>query len=143
MVFYHSLPARIEEVRLSGRDAWLTAMWDKCDRISVNVQRGKTGREKTMDIQELLNAKRDEILEVARSHGAYNIRVFGSVARGEADGESDIDILVDLQEGRSLLDHAGLMLDLQDLLGCKVDVATERGLKERIRDRVLGEAKPL
>ncbi len=68
---------------------------------------------------------------------------FGSGARGEADAESDIDILVDMEPGRSLFDLGGLLIDLQELLGCKVDIVTERGLRERIRDRVLREAVPL
>ncbi len=90
-----------------------------------------------------LRKRREEILRVAAAHGARDVRVIGSVARGEADSESDVDFLVDLEEGRSLLDHAALYLDLEKLLGCKVDVATERGLKERIRERVMREAVPL
>jgi len=82
-------------------------------------------------------------VRIAAKHGAYNVRIFGSAARGEADAESDIEILVDLEPGRSLLDHAALLLDLQQLLGCKVDVVTTRGLRERIRERVLQEAIPL
>ena len=96
-----------------------------------------------MDINALLQKKRDEILRIAAQHGARNVRVFGSVARGEAGPESDIDFLVELKPGRSLLDHAALLLDLEQLLGRKVDVATERSLKERIRVRVLREAVPL
>ncbi len=95
------------------------------------------------EIEQLLREKRDDILRIAAQHGASNVRIFGSVARGEADAESDIDILVDMEPGRSLLDHAALMLDLQELLGYKVDVATARGLRERIRNRVLHEAIPL
>ena len=71
------------------------------------------------------------------------MRVFGSVARREDDDKSDIDHLVEFESGRSLLDHAGLWLELQDLLGCKVDVVSERGIKPRIRERVLREAVPL
>jgi predicted nucleotidyltransferase len=96
-----------------------------------------------MSTYELLKAKREEILRTAAKYGASNIRIFGSVARGEADVDSDIDFLVNLEPGRSLLDHAALLLELENLLGCKVDVATERGLKARIRDRVLQEAIPL
>ena len=90
-----------------------------------------------------LRSRRTEILAVARKRGARNVRVFGSVARGDAGPDSDIDILVEFEPGRSLLDHAGLMLDLSELLGCKVDVVTDRGLRPRIRDRVLLEAVPL
>ena len=94
-------------------------------------------------IRQLLTAKRSEILRVAKAHGAGNVRVFGSVARGEASLESDVDLLVDLEPGRSLLDHAALMLDLESLLGRRVDVAVARGLRPRIRERVLKEAVPL
>ena len=96
-----------------------------------------------MNIVELLKEKREEILRIAEKHGAKNVRVFGSVARGEADEKSDIDLLVEMEPGRSLLDHAALWLDLQDLMGCKVDVISENGIKARIRDRVLKEAIPL
>lgn len=92
---------------------------------------------------ELLHEKREDILRVANKRGASNIRVFGSVARGEADSKSDIDLLVDLEPGRSIFDLGGLLMDLQDLLGYNVDVVTERGLRERIRARVLQEAIPL
>lgn len=96
-----------------------------------------------LDMREVLRAKRAEILRIAARHGARNVRVFGSVARGEADAESDLDVLVDMEPGRSLLDLAGVLVDLEALLGCKVDVVTERGLRERIRERVLQEAVPL
>jgi predicted nucleotidyltransferase len=96
-----------------------------------------------MDLKYLLKSRREEILHIAASHGARNVRIFGSVARGEADEQSDIDLLVEFEPGRSLLDHAGLWLELQELLGCKVDVVSERGIKPRIRERVLREAVPL
>lgn len=96
-----------------------------------------------MSPNELLREKREDILRLASKRGASNIRVFGSVARGEADLKSDIDLLVDLEPGRSLFDLGGLLMDLQELLGHKVDVVTERGLRERIRERVLKEAIPL
>lgn len=96
-----------------------------------------------MKINEELQNKRTEILRLAAAHGASNVRVFGSVARGEARPDSDLDVLVDLEPGRSLLDLGGLLMDLQDLLGCRVDAVTERGLRPRIRDRVLREAVPL
>ncbi len=95
-----------------------------------------------MNIQSL-REKRVEILQIAAKHGARTIRVFGSVARGEEDEKSDLDLLVDMEEARSLLDLGGLLLELQDLLGCRVDVVTEKGLRERIRDRVLKEAVAL
>ena len=96
-----------------------------------------------MDIYETLRERRDEIRQIAAKHGAHNVRVFGSVARGEADSKSDIDLLVDMEPGRSLLDLGGLLMDLQELLGCKVDVVTEKGLRGRIRERVIKEAVAL
>jgi len=89
---------------------------------------------------EQLQERREEILAAAQEHGASNVRVFGSVARGTDDAQSDIDFLVDLESGRSLLDLSALLLDLEDLLGESVDVVTERGLRERIRPRVMAEA---
>lgn len=96
-----------------------------------------------MGIEDLLSAKKPEILRAAKDHGAGNVRVFGSVARGDASADSDVDLLVDLEPGRSLLDHAALVLELEALLGRRVDVAVARGLRSRIRDRVLKEAIPL
>jgi predicted nucleotidyltransferase len=96
-----------------------------------------------MAVEDLLKAKREEILRVCAKYGAYNVRVFGSVARSEADEQSDIDFLVELEAGRILFDLGGLQYDLEQLLGCAVDVVTERGLKPRIRERVLREAVPL
>jgi predicted nucleotidyltransferase len=96
-----------------------------------------------MGLETLLQRKRHEILRVAATHGARNVRVFGSVARGEADERSDLDFLVEMEPGRSLLDLGGLQADLEDVLRHRVDVVTERGLKKRIRERVLREAIPL
>ena len=79
----------------------------------------------------------------ATKYGARNVRLFGSVARGEAGPGSDVDFLVTLEPGRSLLDHAGLILELEDMLGLRVDVATERGMKPAVRERALREAIPL
>lgn len=98
---------------------------------------------KKMNIAKLLKERRNEIIRIAAKYGARNVRLFGSVARGEALQDSDVDLLVDLEPGRSLFDLGGLLMDLQDLLSCKVDVVTEKGLRSRIRDRVLKEAKPL
>jgi len=96
-----------------------------------------------MEINELLRKKRTEILRLGTKHGARNIRIFGSVARGKADDRSDIDFLVDMEPGRSLLDMGGLLMDLRELLGREVDVVSERGLKKRIHDRVMKEVVPL
>jgi len=96
-----------------------------------------------MNSESLFQDKRETILQIARRHGATNVRVFGSVSRGEARDDSDLDFLVDLDEGRSLLDLGGLLMDLQELLGCPVDVVTEKSLRPRIRERVLREAMPL
>jgi uncharacterized protein len=96
-----------------------------------------------MEINVMLEEKRDEILRLATQYGAANVRIFGSVARNEADQDSDIDFLVDMEPGRSLLDLGGLLMELNDLLDRSVDVVTEKGLKERLRERVLHEAIPL
>ena len=96
-----------------------------------------------MTVEELVRAKRDEILEIAARHGARNVRVFGSVARKEAGAESDVDFLVEMEDGRSLLDHVALIQDLGDLLGRSVDVATDDALHWYIRDRILAEAVSL
>ncbi len=96
-----------------------------------------------MDLELLVKSRREDILRLAAQHGAYNIRIFGSVARGEAGPESDVDLLVDFEPGRSLLDRIGLGQDLEDLLGCKVDVARSDSLHWFLRERILAEAVPL
>lgn len=96
-----------------------------------------------MNHHELSADKREEILLIAARHGARNVRIFGSVARDEAKRDSDVDMLVDLEPGRSLFDLGSLLMELQELLGCRVDVVTEQGLRPRIRERVLREAVPL
>lgn len=90
-----------------------------------------------------LQARREEILRTAEKYGAYNVHVFGSVARGEDDAQSDIDLLVDMEPGRSLFDLGGLLTDLQTVLGRDVDVVAEKGLRESIRNQVLREAMVL
>lgn len=94
-------------------------------------------------VDELLRAKREEILRIAARHGAHNVRVFGSVARGGARQDSDVDFLVEMEKGRSLFDLGGLLMDLQEFLDRRVDVITEKGLRDRIRSRVLREAVAL
>jgi len=96
-----------------------------------------------MTLKELLKEKRPEILQIAARHGARNVRVFGSVVRGDAREDSDVDFLVDLEPGRSVLDQAALTLDLQELLGRKADVLTEGGLYWLLRRRILKEAQVL
>ena len=90
-----------------------------------------------------LRSRRDEIIEVARARGASRVRVFGSVARGDATAASDIDFLVDLEPDSNLLDLGGLLMDLQDLLQRDVDVVTERGLRPRVAEYVLADAVEL
>jgi uncharacterized protein len=90
-----------------------------------------------------LLARREEIRRLAERYHTSNVRVFGSVARQQNTNVSDVDILVTPQQGCSLFDLGGLLEDLQDLLGCKVDLVTEDGLKTHLRDQVLQEAVPL
>lgn len=96
-----------------------------------------------MTPDEILKQKREEILRIADKYGARDVRVFGSVARDEADEASDLDFLVELAPGRTLFDLGGLQFELEAILGCRVDVVTAKGLKARIRERVLREAVPL
>jgi predicted nucleotidyltransferase len=96
-----------------------------------------------MKIDQLLEEKREEIRRIAAMHGAMNVRVFGSVARGEARQDSDLDLLVDTAPETSSWFPAGLVLDLEEILGCKVEVVTEKGLNPYLKERVLQEALPL
>ena len=93
--------------------------------------------------RESLRQNREAILEIARRHGAEDVRIFGSVARGDAKGGSDVDILVRFAAGRTLLDHAALIADLQDLLGIRVDVIDADGMRPRFRAVVEKDALPL
>jgi uncharacterized protein len=96
-----------------------------------------------IDTFEVIRAKRDEIQRIATKHGARNVRVFGSVARGEARPDSDVDFLIDVEPVTSSWFPAGLVQDLESLLGRRVEVVTERGLNRLIRDEVLREAVPV
>lgn len=96
-----------------------------------------------MKLNELLQIKKQEILRIAKEHGVIRIRTFGSVVRGEATGKSDIDFLIQLQEGRSLLDLIGFKQDLEELFGRKVDVVSEGGVSPYLKDRIFREAVPL
>ena len=121
-----------------SRKEILNLVMDCCRRELPRQQQPGLG------IQALLADKREAILAIATRHGALNVRVFGSVARGEADQYSDIDFLIDYEAGKtSSWFPVGLIQDLEDLLGRKVDVVTEGGLKDRMRDQVLQEAKAL
>lgn len=91
----------------------------------------------------LIEEYRDEILKLALLHGAHDVRLFGSAARGEATPDSDLDILVEFESGRSLLDRIALMQDLEDLLGVEVDVVTLRSLHKDLQSHVLRDAQPL
>lgn len=99
--------------------------------------------QETLKIEAILNEQRDRILEIAVQHGARNVRLFGSVVRGEAQPNSDIDFLVDLGEPLSPWFPVGFIQDLEALLGHKVDVVTEKSLHYFIRDRILSEARSL
>lgn len=95
------------------------------------------------NLNRLIIRRRKEILQIASRHGAQNLRIFGSQVKGTAQKDSDIDVLVEFEEGRSLLDRIALIQDLEDLLGMKVDVVTEKALHPVIRDQILQEAVPL
>jgi predicted nucleotidyltransferase len=96
-----------------------------------------------MNLKQLIREKNSDIKAIAAKHGAKNIRLFGSVVRGEAVQESDTDFLVDTESSTSSWFPAGLILDLEEILGCRVDIVTERGLNPYIREHVLREAVPL
>jgi predicted nucleotidyltransferase len=96
-----------------------------------------------MSYYDLVQSHRAEIIHIAAKYGAHNIRLFGSAARREDDQQSDIDFLVDLEPGRTLLDLGAVLMDLRDLLGVEVDVITPKSLKSRIRARVMKDASPL
>lgn len=86
---------------------------------------------------------RSEILRLAEKHGARNVRLFGSIVRDQADPTSDLDVLVEFEDDRSLVDHVALKQALEDLLGCRVDVVEDQALHHALRDRVLSQAVSL
>lgn len=96
-----------------------------------------------LGIPEIIGDKRAQVLEIARRRGAYNVRIFGSVARGDAHSDSDVDFLVEFPPKYRLLDHAGLLADLEDLLGRRVDVSVERNLREEYRPYIMKDVVPL
>jgi len=95
------------------------------------------------DLEALLKEKREEIIQIAAKHGAFDVRIFGSVARGEAQSDSDVDLLVKTESETSAWFPAGLILDLEEIVDRRVEIVTERGLNQHIRDHVLREALPL
>lgn len=137
----------IASYELSPLEAQIEAILETNDRITEQSRSissvENASSEVTNTIKKLLQAKREEILETGRKYGAYNIRLFGSTVKGAADTRSDIDLLVEMEPGRTLFDLSELLMDLQNILGRDVDIVTEKGLNDRIRERVLNEAIPL
>ena len=113
---------------------------DKQKQENTPASESRKCHNRDMSLDELRHSNRNIILTIASHHGARNVRVFGSVAKGEAAPLSDLDLLVDLEPGRSLMDLGGLLMDLQAQLGVRIDVATERMLRPEIRERVMAEA---
>ncbi len=93
-----------------------------------------------MDIRRKLTVLRGEILDLAARHGARNVRLFGSAARDDAIHANDVDLLVQMEQDRTLLDFVGFWQDLEDLLGCKVDLLSEDGVSPYLRDKIFEEA---
>ncbi len=96
-----------------------------------------------MRIEDAIIQKRAEILRIAEHYGVSQVRVFGSVARGEARPDSDLDLLVRFDVRHSLIDRIAFKQDLEDLLGCSVDVVTEKTLRPGVKERILQEARSL
>ncbi len=103
------------------------------------TEQTKTG----LGIEDIIGNKRDDILRLAAQYGAFNVRVFGSVARGEAREDSDVDFLVDFKSGYRLMEHVGFVVDLQELLGRRVEVAIEKNLREELRPYIMKDITPL
>jgi uncharacterized protein len=130
-------PVPIGTRTCTGKGLW-TIHYGSSGKRDASAERGDR-----MDRTTLLREKREEILRIAARHGARNVRLFGSVARGEADEHSDIDLLVSFDPESSLLHHAALIRELREFLGLPVDVVDDEGIRPRMRDRVLSEATPL
>jgi predicted nucleotidyltransferase len=124
----------LSTLHLSKKPVFFSVVYDVCKEYKVAKHDSPLN---------IVQQKKKNILKVARAHGLVNIRIFGSVIRDEATPHSDIDLLVDLEKGRSLLDLGGASIKLQELLGRKVDIVTERGLHWYLRDKILKEARPL
>ena len=127
--------ARADEIAAEARTVY-------CLRCGASVD-PTDGRSPTARLRALLSEHRDELFRIAAEHKASNVRVFGSVARGDAHFGSDIDFIVDLGDGATLLDLGGIQSGFEDALGCRVDVGGASALKDEMRDRVLAEAVPL
>jgi len=104
---------------------------------------GTNRKGRQMGLEQKIQRHREEIIEIAASHGASAVRIFGSVARGEPTAGSDLDVLVKLDPDRSLFDQIALKQDLEELLGCSVDVVVEGGISPYLEERILAEARPL
>jgi predicted nucleotidyltransferase len=133
-----TLPTLERLLRGGGRQLEIRAVGTRASSTRGSSVRGRLGPQASA-----LRRHRRGLLEAARSHGARSVRVFGSVARGDADGASDVDLLVDLESGRTLLDVLAFRREAERLLGLPIDVATSDMLKQRIREEVLAEALPL
>jgi predicted nucleotidyltransferase/uncharacterized protein with HEPN domain len=131
-IAHHDLPMIQTSIDIAIRDAT-----EHKRKIS------STNRKSTKTLKQMLYENRDEILTLAEQNGIANVRIFGSVVRGEADSKSDIDLLVDVVPGRTLFDLGEFLADLQSLLGHDVDVVTEKSLNSYMRERVMKEAIPL
>ncbi len=119
---------------------------DLADARKARKERGRNiplKKEQVMVSLDGIRKKRDAILHIAARHGARDVRVFGSFVRGDATEQSDLDLLVRMEQDRSLLDRIGMIHDLEDLLGRKVDVVNENALHHTLRDRILREVAPL
>lgn len=145
------LPAMLRAFRQQGKDAphFVVGKHRRPEAVVLAYAQyselisGARRTHETADLRKLVRDQRQEILRLADKRGARNVRIFGSVARGDFEPGSDIDFLVEMDEGRGLLELVGLWQDLEELLGVKADVVTEGGLKPRMHERVHAEAVPI